>query len=54
MTLEKVQQNRRIFRAATLVGIAFSPLCMAVSSYAWSSQACYRSRAHEHAAGQLN
>ena len=34
MTLEKVQHNRRIFRAATLVAIAVSPLCMAASSYA--------------------
>jgi Epoxide hydrolase N terminus len=34
VTLEKVQHNRRILRAATLVAIAFSPLFVAASSYA--------------------
>ena len=34
MTLEKAQHNRRIFRAATLVAIAFIPLFVAASSYA--------------------
>jgi pimeloyl-ACP methyl ester carboxylesterase len=34
MTLEKVRHNRHIFRAATLVAIAFSLLCMAAFSYA--------------------
>jgi len=34
MTLEKGQHNWRIFRAATLVAIACSPLFVAVSSYA--------------------
>jgi hypothetical protein len=34
MTLEKAQHNWRMFRAATLVTIACSPLFVAVSSYA--------------------
>ena len=34
MTQEKAQLNRRIFRAATLVAIAFSPVFVAASSYA--------------------
>ena len=34
MTLEKAQHDRRIFRAATLVAIAFSPLSVAASSFA--------------------
>ena len=34
MTLEKAQQNWRMFRAATVLAIACSPLFVAVSSYA--------------------
>jgi pimeloyl-ACP methyl ester carboxylesterase len=34
MTLEEAQHNRSMFRAATLVAIASSPLFLAVSSYA--------------------
>jgi pimeloyl-ACP methyl ester carboxylesterase len=34
MTQEKAQPNRRIFRAATLVTIAFSPVFVAASNYA--------------------
>ena len=33
MTFEKAQRNWRIFRVATLVAIAFSPLFVAASSY---------------------
>ena len=34
MTQDKAQLNRRFFRAATLVAIAFSPVFVAASNYA--------------------